>query len=181
MAFMKLIPLALSMMSLCFCNGCRTDREEGARLLPRTGELFVSTRSSIEENNGEPYVLLGCCWAPTVIAPVVLFPTGLTVGVLDQFVFSPAWDVLCIPRDLDLSLDGCRGQVVDWDGNPLDGVEVKPSRGRLRETDAHGCFFVPVSTEKYGNYQITFRKPGYDSCSAEAARNLQIRMRKAGR
>ncbi|MGN0853856.1 MAG: hypothetical protein ACI4Q3_10855, partial [Kiritimatiellia bacterium] len=42
---------------------------------------------------------LGCAWAPTVVAPVVLCPLGLAVSAVDAYVLSPLWDTLCLPVD----------------------------------------------------------------------------------
>ena len=167
--------------AVCICAvcGCYTNRVNG--VLPRNGELFKSTRTPLGENNGGPIIYVGYMLTPTVVGPVVLVPTGLAVGVLDQFVFSPFWDVLCIPRDCYLASQGCGGVVVDYEGNPIRGAVVKPAFGRPRETDASGRFFLPVSTEACRNYGITVSKEGYYPCGTNAAQNLRLEMRKIGR
>ena len=90
--------LLVAIVCLCLASGCYTNRVHG--VLPRTGELFMSTRAPLEENNGVPIVWTGIYYSPTIIAPVVCVPAGFVVGILDQCVFSPVWDVLCIPADL---------------------------------------------------------------------------------
>lgn len=66
---------------------------------PRTGEYFQSTRVPYTESYGMRFFDLGYIWAPTVVAPVVLCPVGLTVSAVDSYVLSPVWDVLCLPYD----------------------------------------------------------------------------------
>ena len=171
------LPAALA-ACLCVCSGCHTGRIKVAQ--PRTGELFRSTFNGKRVNNGTIFVYYGILSAKTVVGPLVLFPTGFAVGVLDQFVFSPTWDVLCIPRDLQLASQGCGGVVVDCEGKPIQGAEVKPSVGRVRETDADGRFYIPVSVEAHRDYYIWIRKEGYDPLMSKAARDLRLEMRKAG-
>lgn len=88
------------MWGLCFVAGCYSNRVHG--VLPRTGELFMSTRAPMSENNGGPILFTGVYYAPTIIAPIVCAPAALGVGILDQCVCSPIWDVLCIPADLTM-------------------------------------------------------------------------------
>lgn len=90
--------LLVAIVCLCLAAGCYTNRVHG--VLPRTGELFMSTRAPLKENNGVPIMWTGVYYSPTIIAPVVCVPAGFVVGILDQCVFSPVWDVLCIPADL---------------------------------------------------------------------------------
>ena len=87
-------------------------------ILPRTGKLFLSTRAPLEENNG--YFL---CWMGNALLQegiplgfIFLVP-GIAVGVLDQCVFSPVWDVLCIPADLTMPMGRLR--IVDSSGEPI--------------------------------------------------------------
>ena len=90
--------LLVAIVCLFLASGCYTNRVHG--VLPRTGELFMSTRAPLEENNGVPIVWTGIYYSPTIIAPAVCVSAGFVVGILDQCVFSPIWDVLCIPADL---------------------------------------------------------------------------------
>lgn len=66
---------------------------------PRTGEYYLSTRVPYTESYGMRFFDLGYAWAPTVVAPIVLCPLGLTVSAVDSYVLSPVWDTLCLPVD----------------------------------------------------------------------------------
>ena len=111
----------LVLMALCLglCDGCATNRDHG--VLPRTGELYMSTRA-FNEHNGKGFGYLAFMTWPTVIGPIVFIPTGVAVGLLDQCVFSPIWDTLCIPADLTVPVIEMR--IVDSAGRPVRKVEV---------------------------------------------------------
>ncbi len=72
---------------------------QGFEIRPRTGEYYLSTRVPYEASYGMLFYDLGYAWAPTVVAPIVLCPVGLTVSAVDKFVLSPVWDTLCLPYD----------------------------------------------------------------------------------
>ncbi len=98
---------------LCVVAGCYTNRVHG--VLPRTGELFMSTRS--RENNGGPIFLAAAYEAPTIIVPLVCVPVALGVGILDQCVCSPVWDMLCMPADL--AMPTAKMKIVNSAGEPV--------------------------------------------------------------
>ncbi len=95
---------------LCVVAGCHG-------VLPRTGELFMSTRASLEDNNGVGFLFGVSYGAPTVIIPVVCAPVALGIGILDQCVFSPVWDVLCMPADL--TIPTAMMKIVNTAGEPV--------------------------------------------------------------
>lgn len=95
---MRKLFITLTLATVALASGCYTNRVHG--VLPRTGKLFMSTRAPLKENNGVPIVWTGIFYSPTIIVPAVCVPAGFAVGILDQCVFSPIWDVLCIPADL---------------------------------------------------------------------------------
>ena len=100
---------------LCFSTGCYSKRVHG--VLPRTGELFMSTKAPLKENNGVYFFLAAAYETPTVIIPVACAPVALCVGILDQCVFSPVWDVLCIPADLTMPI--AKMKIVNSAGEPV--------------------------------------------------------------
>lgn len=87
----------------------RDTGEDESFIHSRTGKLFLSTRT-VEGNKGIPLLCFGLSFQPIIcdffpvgiITPIVFIPTGLAVGVLDQFVCSPVWDIICLPGDLKL-------------------------------------------------------------------------------
>ena len=66
---------------------------------PRTGDYYLSTCVPYTESYGMRFFELGRVWAPTVVAPVVLCPLGLTLSAVDTYALSPVWDTLCLPYD----------------------------------------------------------------------------------
>ena len=66
---------------------------------PRTGAFFLSTCTPLEQSFGMRLFDVGYVWAPTVVAPLVLCPAGYVAAGVDKFVFSPVWDVVCLPYD----------------------------------------------------------------------------------
>ena len=76
----------------------------------------------MSENNGWPIFVSGLYLAPTIVAPVVCAPAALVVGILDQCVFSPVWDVLCIPADL--TIPTAKMRIVNTSGEPVTNSNV---------------------------------------------------------
>ena len=111
---------------MCCCyTGCHADFMVGGLcvvagchgVLPRTGELFMSTRASSEDNNGVGFLFGVSYGTPTVIIPLAFAPVALGIGILDQCVFSPVWDVLCMPADL--AIPTAKMKIVNTAGEPV--------------------------------------------------------------
>lgn len=109
--------LAVAMVAVA--SGCYTNRNS-FYMLDRTGEPYMSTKS--EENNGYPILLTGMYLLPTVVAPVICFPTGAFVCVLDGAMFSPLWDTMCYPFDVKKPRVTVR--VVDTAGKPVPWARI---------------------------------------------------------
>ena len=148
---------------LCVVAGCYTNRVHG--VLPRTGELFMSTRASLEENNGGPILFAAAYEAPTVIIPLMCAPVALGVGILDQCVCSPVWDVLCMPADL--AMPTAKMKIVNTAGEPVTNSYVNCAGRHEADKDAVIQFKLmrmlgdpaSISVQAPGYAYITFSVP----------------------
>lgn len=146
-------------------TGCHTNRVHG--VLPRTGELFMSTRASVEENNGVPIVYTGINYAPTIIVPVVCVPAGFVVGILDQFVCSPVWDVLCIPADL--TIPTAKMKIVNTAGEPVrDSFAYCAGR---HDANSDGVIQFKLMRMLGNPASVTINAADYPSCTYSVPRD----------
>ena len=91
----------------------------------------MSTRA-FNEHNGKGFGYLAFMTWPTVIGPIVFIPTGVAVGLLDQCVFSPIWDTLCIPADLTVPVIEMR--IVDLPVSVKETMSLAPMRRAVLAT-----------------------------------------------
>ena len=162
--------LLVAIVCLCLASGCYTNRVHG--VLPRTGELFMSTRASVEENNGVPIVYTGIYYAPTIIVPVVCVPAGFVVGILDQFVCSPVWDVLCIPADL--TIPTAKMKIVNTAGEPVrDSFAYCAGR---HDANSDGVIQFKLMRMLGNPASVTINAADYPSCTYSVPRDNKSRL-----